>query len=445
MEESNCSKSNQNQIGANSSENKAESKDSILRPNFVSKIREFLGNQGFSDINLKISPGSQKGDNYCGTLAQIEVQAKDTDGNQRVLKWISKSAPVEEAQRQTIKADALYEKEISVYEKIFPILHQFQTRKGIPSPFKAYPTYIMSYIEENQENFIMEDMKSLGFLMKDKKSPLDYNHAILVLETYAKLHAISYAMKDQAPEEFETLKMLAKDTYFCKQNYDIETVEKYEENYRRRIIGCLNLEEDARIIEDLTFFLTTPNSIVMDTIAEQNEYAIVIHGDNWINNILFKYGDPNNVATPTEVCLLDFQITRVGSPVLDIAYFIYSCTDKTFREEYFDQAIGIYHSALQQRITDLGSDPYKLIPFNVLKKEFKRFSVVGFYLATVILELMLGPQDETAEWSKAENVEELLEALNFKGNIDMGYKERIRDIIVDFVSRGCLDFLKCDK
>jgi Ecdysteroid kinase-like family len=41
-------------------------------------------------------------------------------------------------------------------------------------------------------------------------------------------------------------------------------------------------------------------------------------------HFLFKYGDDN--ATPLACRIIDFQLARYGSPVLDISFLIYSCT-----------------------------------------------------------------------------------------------------------------------
>lgn len=69
--------------------------------------------------------------------------------------------------------------------------------------------------------------------------------------------------------------------------------------------------------------------------------------------------------------MLDFQLARCASPVLDLSFLIYSCTLKSFRDQYFDDTLKIYHSELSNAIKLLGSDPDKIYPWNLFMQEVK--------------------------------------------------------------------------
>ena len=84
--------------------------------------------------------------------------------------------------------------------------------------------------------------------------------------------------------------------------------------------------------------------------------SVVNQGDAWASNFLVR----TNPAGILEILMLDFQLARCSSPVLDLSFFIYSCTDKSVRDNHFDDLLRIYHEELSKTIKNLGSDPEKL-------------------------------------------------------------------------------------
>lgn len=93
--------------------------------------------------------------------------------------------------------------------------------------------------------------------------------------------------------------------------------------------------------------------------------SIINQGDCWLPNFLIRDVAPEQKGS----MMLDFQLARVVSPVSDLSFIIYSCTDKSFRDKYFDDALKFYHSVLISAIKSLGSNPEKLYPWNLFMKE----------------------------------------------------------------------------
>lgn len=69
--------------------------------------------------------------------------------------------------------------------------------------------------------------------------------------------------------------------------------------------------------------------------------------------------------------MLDFQLARCASPILDLSFLIYSCTLKSFRDQYFDDMLKSYYSELNNTIKLLGSDPDKIYPWDLFMQEVK--------------------------------------------------------------------------
>lgn len=52
---------------------------------------------------------------------------------------------------------------------------------------------------------MLEDLSPAGYVTADRAKGLDFDHCIAVLQTLGRFHALSFAMKDQDPEGFETV------------------------------------------------------------------------------------------------------------------------------------------------------------------------------------------------------------------------------------------------
>ncbi|CAG2065937.1 unnamed protein product, partial [Timema podura] len=181
-----------------------------------------------------VTAGSGRGDNYTATLYRVQVEGKvagKTDPWSRSL--IYKCLPMDPAQREAFKSDKLFKNEVAVYTRALPALMDFQnttirtnwaqilvynlkeeihprSEKGpvrIQSAFdtKRQPTMLaikMSlYIDgmfhtmdassggdrglfkavpqcylARSDVLVLEDLKTRGFVMVDRKAGLDYHH-----------------------------------------------------------------------------------------------------------------------------------------------------------------------------------------------------------------------------------------------------------------------------
>lgn len=152
--------------------------------------------------------------------------------------------------------------------------------------------------------------------------------------------------------------------------------------------------------------------------------------------------------TPQKICLIDFQIARFASPVLDLLYFLFTSTVKSIRDQYFKDILNIYYSTLSTTIRKLGSDPDQLFPFDVLERQLKKFGKYGVLIAPTLLQVI------TADPTDIPDMDQLSEDIeNNKGNKDSDhpksfissktqelYNTRVRDVVRDAEAYGYLNF-----
>lgn len=82
------------------------------------------------------------------------------------------------------------------------------------------PRYLASYMDGENDFLVLEDVSPLGFGPASRQSCLDWAECIVILETLAKFHAISFAYKDQKKEEFEEITSYLTETYFGSHNWN---------------------------------------------------------------------------------------------------------------------------------------------------------------------------------------------------------------------------------
>ena len=115
-------------------------------------------------------------------------------------------------------------------------------------------------------------------------------------------------------------------------------------------------------------------------------FATLVHGDAWSNNIMVR-GGPNDElpSSLAEVKLIDFGNSYVLHPAYDVIYFLYTCTDRTFRHLHYDALLRKYFETFGTYLSggDVGG-------YDEFKKEAEELRE-GIMLLTLTVRLM-GPR-----------------------------------------------------
>lgn len=83
-----------------------------------------------------------------------------------------------------------------------------------------------------------------------------------------------------------------------------------------------------------------------------NSFVVLNHGDLWSNNIMFQH-DPKTGKT-TDALLVDFQLSSVQSPMLDIIYSLFSSSNDQITEVQWEELLQFYHHELIECLQKLG-------------------------------------------------------------------------------------------
>lgn len=246
--------------------------------------------EGFSTYTTEFKAGSNHGDNFLGVLTSVTINGQ-RNNNDEQLHLLVKLAPTNEIRRQEFHSVPVFKREALMYNKILPLFRNFQREKGLSDSdaFTAYPKCYIAIADEKKDQFvvIMEDLRPKGFTMWPKKLVAPADHSYRVVEQLARLHAISFALKDQRPKEYEELRQI-KDLisdFFTSPN-----MTRVMEMGYNRAIDALENEEHKKIMAEVRdnikeFF----NDMHKDGACEP--FGVISHGDCHNNNILYKH-DP---------------------------------------------------------------------------------------------------------------------------------------------------------
>ena len=418
--------------------------EKINLPDYViNLVNEAAGKEGFSEFTITPAAGANHGDGFQSFMIRIDVNGKQKQNG--VLKenvklsMICKMPPLNEIRRKEFNSGIVFEREIYIYENILPIFSKFQREKGLSTEegFHNYPKCYGTYSNAEKCDYaiLMDDLRQQQYQMFDKLKTLTISHAKLSMEAWAKLHAITFALREQNPEIFCKLKAVKADGF--KQMLEHPSSLTFFENSFIKAISTLDAGETELIkkMEKLRDNFVE-EFLRCVSIEEDDPFGVICHGDSWNNNILFLY-DENNTS-PRAISLIDWQLAQYTSPVLDLTYFLCSSTEQSLRATHYDELLKHYHDVFSATLKRLGSDANKLFSFEKFNSEFKKYAIYGMLLAPMLVQIIAtDPKDipDLDEIAKqfGENNNEVIDFMPNGENLK--YKTRMAELIRDFFSR----------
>lgn len=257
---------------------------------FVASIEKLLRQIGeendVADAEIENTLGWKKGDGYLGFITMSRIAGKNKKGEESVLNLVVKTSSKSDALRTTTPIANVFRQEIYFYETVAPRFCEFLQKKGVPAVLKI-PRCFKTCSMDKREFLILENMKEVDYKMWDRKMAMEEDHVTMVLREYGRLHAISYAMKDQQPEIF---KGLTDDLGDPHQEWMMSPdLEQFYAKMLARAEKSLDVvlhKEELKQFEvfkgEITDFLKRLPELV-------DEHSVIIHGDGWTNNMLFQY------------------------------------------------------------------------------------------------------------------------------------------------------------
>uniref|UniRef100_A0A1B0C986 CHK kinase-like domain-containing protein n=2 Tax=Lutzomyia longipalpis TaxID=7200 RepID=A0A1B0C986_LUTLO len=384
-------------------------------------------NEIFVD-SLQLEFVGGKGENYASTLYRGQFTST-LNRNQRRYSLIVKTTYEDNQLANDILSEYnIFKQEMEMYDQVLPEYHRLLRSIGDYSqisPKSIFCDYQNSII-------VFEDLSIKGFQMADRKVRLDREHAELVLMKLAKLHAASVVVDANATYNVKKYKtgMFNRKTSgvssFFLTNLDalINCISKWKgyEYYVAKLEKMrLGFEEKARELYD-------PKEDVLN---------VLIHGDLWTNNVMFKY---NNQQRPIDVQIVDYQFMCWAPATVDLYYFFHTSLTEELRQTAIDELVQFYHHHLSETLQKLGlshkTPTLHAFQISMLKGQFAAF-IYGLLSQPIML--IDGAAATEADFNAIIGLDS--RSLQFKENVYKNEKVHcaIRHLLPQLDRKGLLD------
>lgn len=172
------------------------------------------------------------------------------------------------------------------------------------------------------------------------------------------------------------------------------------------------------------------------------DFFVVVHGDLWVNNIMWRYDNRNNCDA---VKFIDLQTMRYTSPAIDILHFLYTSTEHAMRAEYMDQLIDDYvdslYSTLQKYDVHDVYVPNKQSLNKIIRTELRDRSMYGLGICMWLLpavtfhpEKIVNLDTVTLDDFNSENHENNITQMQTPE-----YHARMSETVMEFYKKGILN------
>jgi hypothetical protein len=410
----------------------------VVRPPWLDDkfIQDALrSREGYGEIivmNSTVKSAVGKGDNYTSTIYRVAVEFKRCKEKEETENagLIIKGLPTEEIVAKFMIEWKAFEKETAMYHITMPAM--FKILQQNAQGRKVQHLTPFCYKISGPHTLILEDLMILGFKVANRQNRLDLPHCTLVLNSLAKFHAASVALRDKNPHSMDD---------YVERLY----VEKNRDLMLR--LTTSNINALANVVEKWPGFEKYGEKLrriiptFWDRVTEivkppSNSLCVLNHGDLWVCNMMFHY-DPET-EIPDQVRFFDLQLPRYSSPALDLQYFMHTSSNEHVRTEYTENLLEVYHTELRETLLALGCD-HHVYTLEQLKKDYEDRLLFGLFTAVSLIPIVLA---DPADAYEMENLVEDGRNLDLnkleKAFSGRRYKEAFENLLPHFERKGLL-------
>ncbi|KAG5673216.1 hypothetical protein PVAND_003280 [Polypedilum vanderplanki] len=385
-------------------------------PKLIIERNEELRNHSVVECNAK---ANSQLDGFMAAIYSVDLVLKNLDGRIENHKLIAKIMKGDNEFREKTNSSVQCSNEIYIYKNVIPYfksllkniqITSFNPDHWVPRIYYADYKVFPELSEEQEAVLALENLTPHGY-RTGPRIDLDENHLKLMVTSIASYHAVSYAMEINKDPMIEKFRSELTPLYFISpegkdlESYNIlfkiglERIFTIVEN-RKEFHTNVDFIETVKKIKDQMF--DRPVTVMQKFLAIDEHFRVFLHGDYNRNNVLFRYEQSEGFDDPKELRMIDYQETRYGTPVIDLAFFMYMNMPANIRNQCWEKLLDLYHETFMNCLIDIlkcdNNDP-RLEPFK-REKFLEHFAKHAFYGCMVIWHFIPWidiPDDECAK------------------------------------------------
>ncbi|CRK91419.1 CLUMA_CG005088, isoform A [Clunio marinus] len=316
----------------------------IISPNFTeAHLNEIIKKKGGLRHTSWAFEGAagKKGDGYLSEVYKLILKGVDEKDEEFDVHLVIKTTPKSKGRRKTFRSSDFFRNEINFYNIILKEFDEFQEKKTqAKNPFKEIATCLAFHLDGENDLLVLENLNNYGYHTRSRQESMNINLCRLIMRTLGRFHGLSFVIRDQNPKLFETISEVLEETYYAYRlkpwyNDFINMQIEVALDAVKKIYGGTIIEKRAKkFLNDGSLY-----DKMVELTHTRNCYSVIGHGDCWTPNFLIHSTKHEGQETPVKAKMIDFQLARFASPVIDISFFIYSCTTEELRVQYYDDLI----------------------------------------------------------------------------------------------------------
>ncbi|GAB0087773.1 hypothetical protein DMENIID0001_021190 [Sergentomyia squamirostris] len=281
----------------------------------------------------ELRPATKNGDHYASVMVRIVADyVIDVNDHKQISIILKTSYDQVFENNGTVEMTKKYDvqnREMLMYGKILNDFHNLLSSINDNIIFSAR----CYYEDKATKSLFFEDLVVRDYICANRVQRLDVAHAKLALRKLAKYHASSIILKEKEPGIYEECNkaFLGRDypdgTEFCLKNFDALLLVVSKSKKFRDVF----IEKGIKLYEPDEYF------------------NVLLHGDFWSNNMMFKYDNDGN---PIDVLFVDYQLPYWSSPAIDVLYFIHTSLKEELRLKTHDELVQFYYKHLKETLID---------------------------------------------------------------------------------------------
>lgn len=285
-------------------EEKVRANGGWITNEFLEELLRRAGNDdGISVVEKEVTAAVGAGDNYLSIIYQVRAVLENQKTGQREHRqFMIKGLPSAKILKEVAEEYGVFRKELYTYSVCLPEMRRI-AEEYMPDEMdffiaaQSYPCLLPNVL-------VLEDLKLSGYKMGNRREQLDFQHAVVTLESLARFHAFAVRLVESNPE---VPAVLARDELYSREKKAKLYV--YVGKAIKSWFKVMGEEESAKaFLTDLEKATERVLDKVIHVVTYRNgSFMTITHGDSWTNNFMYRYDDSGRVV---HAKLVDFQLVR---------------------------------------------------------------------------------------------------------------------------------------